>query len=291
MLATPFDFPYEEQTCRGKSPDPSLVCTLTGSSPPRAILFPGMPLTMDCTPLGGCSDQPGPLGGPLLPKSKIEALLWDNDGVLVDTEPLYLQANREILGGIGIELTENLYKEISLRQGRSVFELAADRGVDAAQIERLKVDRNARYTERIDEGVEVLGGVREALERFLGHLPMGIVTSSQREHFDRIHQETGLLGYFDFVLASGDYVRHKPHPEPYLAGAARHGYPPERCLAIEDTERGLAAAVAADMPCIVIPRPLSQAGNFASALHVLESAAELPRRVGSLLEVRVESCQ
>jgi HAD superfamily hydrolase (TIGR01509 family) len=214
----------------------------------------------------------------------IEALLWDNDGVLVDTEPLYLQANREILGEINIDLTENLYKEISLRQGRSVFDLATERGVNADRVERLKVARNARYTDLIDAGVQVLEGVREALEQFSTRVPMGIVTSSNPVHFERIHQQTNLLPYFDFVLASGDYVRHKPHPEPYLTGAARHGCPPKRCLAIEDTERGLAAAAAAGMPCIVIPRPLSQAGNFATALHVLESARELPSRIDSLLQ-------
>lgn len=213
---------------------------------------------------------------------RIDALLWDNDGVLVDTEPLYLRANQETLAEIGIELGEDVYRNVSLRQGRSVFDLAADRGVTKDEIDTLRHRRNERYTALLDAGVEVLDGVRESLEHFWGRLPMGIVTSSQPDHFERIHRHTGLLGYFDFVLASGDYLRHKPHPDPYLTGAARHGHPPGRCLAIEDTERGLSAARAAGMPCIVIPRPLSEAGDFTDALHVLDSARELPLHVDAL---------
>jgi HAD superfamily hydrolase (TIGR01509 family) len=109
---------------------------------------------------------------------------------------------------------------------------------------------------------------------------MGIVTSSQRTHFDRIHRSTDLLRYFDFVLANGDYGRHKPHPDPYLAGAARLGLAPDRCLAIEDTERGLRSATAAGMRCLVIPRPLSRDADFASAHEVLASAADVVRALG-----------
>ena len=133
-----------------------------------------------------------------------------------------------------------------------------------------------RYEELIDAGVEILPGVRQGLAALRGVLRMGIVTSSQPTHFERIHRQTGtLLDAFEFVLASGDYDRHKPHPDPYLAGAARMDVGPERCLAIEDTERGMVAAVSAGMRCLVIPRPLSRDGNFAPAMRVLGSASEV----------------
>lgn len=212
----------------------------------------------------------------MLSSLSIQALLWDNDGVLVDTEPLYLRANQETLRPLGIDLTESVFQDLSLRQGRSVFELASDRGMGADEIEELRRVRNQRYMELIDEGVQVLDGIRACLKHFHGRRPMGIVTSCQPDHFERIHRSTGILEYFDFVLASGDYDRHKPHPDPYLAGAARHGIEAERCLAIEDTERGLRAAVGAGMPCIVIPRPLSRSGDFRTAAQVLGSAKELP---------------
>lgn len=213
----------------------------------------------------------------------IEAILWDNDGVLVDTEPLYLRANREILAEIGIEIDDDAYRELSLKQGRSVFSLAEARGMSAGGVASLKARRDDRYASLIDDGVEILDGIPECLASLRGRVRMAIVTSSTRRHFDRIHVQTGLLEYFEFSVAAGDYERHKPHPDPYLMGAERLGLPPDRCLAIEDTERGLVSAAAAGMPCLVIPRPLSRDGDFGAAHSVLEGASDV---VGAFDELR-----
>ena len=204
-----------------------------------------------------------------------DALLFDNDGVLVDTEPLFLRATQELLATVDIQVTAEDYREISMRQGRSVFDLAAERGISDAEIESLRMRRGERYTELIEEGVLVLDGVVESVERLHGMIPMAIVTSSSRDHFDHIHRQTGLTRFFDFVLAQGDYAHHKPHPAPYLAAAKRLGVDPDRCLAIEDTERGLRSARTANMPCVVIPNALSESGDFESACRILASMKEL----------------
>jgi beta-phosphoglucomutase-like phosphatase (HAD superfamily) len=127
-----------------------------------------------------------------------DVVLFDNDGVLVDTEPLFLRATQELLATVGVEVDAEVYRAISLVRGGSVFE-----------------------------------------------------------------------------LAEGDYARHKPHPDPYLAAAARFGVAPERCLVIEDTQRGLAAAHAAGMRCIAIPQELSLGSDFTRAVRVLDSMEEL----------------
>ena len=102
------------------------------------------------------------------------------------------------------------------------------------------------------------------------------MTSSTRDHFDEIHVQTGLVPYFEFVLADGDYARHKPHPDPYLTAAERLGVDPARCLVIEDTERGLVAATDAGMECVVIPNALTAHADFSRATARLDSMAELP---------------
>jgi HAD superfamily hydrolase (TIGR01509 family) len=211
---------------------------------------------------------------------EFDVVLFDNDGVLVDTEPLFLQASRDLLATIGIELELADYRELSLRQGRSAFELARDRGLSDPEIEDLRRRRNLRYSELIEEGVRVLAGVSSTLERLHGRRPMAIVTSSDRVHFDQIHRQTDLLRFFDFVLANDEYDRHKPHPEPYLTAAERFGVAPERCLVIEDTERGLRSAEAAGMRCIVIPHTLSAEGDFGAAEHVLEDMHALASLLG-----------
>lgn len=206
----------------------------------------------------------------------IEALLFDNDGVLVDTEPLYLRANREVLGEVGIEITEATYAELSLRRGKSIFGLARERGAGPEEVEALRERRDGRYLELIRQGVEVLDGVEECLSSLHGRVPLAIVTSSKRVHFDAIHDQTGIRGFFDAVLASGDYAHHKPHPEPFLAAAQRLGVSAASCVAIEDSPRGLTAAVAAGMRCLAIPTPLTRDGDFRAATAVLDSAREIP---------------
>lgn len=214
--------------------------------------------------------------------SAIQAILWDNDGVLVDTEPLFLQATREALARVDVLLEVEQYIEISLGRGRSCLDLAAERGVSADGVEALRAWRNVRYSELLRGGVRVFDGAVESVAALHGRFPMAIVTSSNPEHFDEIHQPLGLVEHFEFVLTSGDYLRHKPHPEPYLCAAQRLELPPESCLVIEDSERGLAAAVAAGMRCLVVPHALTRRGNFSGAHGVLGNLHELPKAVEAL---------
>jgi len=213
-------------------------------------------------------------------KNEFDVILFDNDGVLVDTEPLFLRATQELLATVGVAIDVDIYREICLVQGKSVFVLAEEKGLTKADSLALRARRDARYMELIEEGVRVIDGVDEALANLHGTRPLAIVTSSGRPHFERIHSQTDLLRYFEFVLADGDYARHKPHPDPYLAAAKRFGVETERCLVIEDTERGLESAVAAGMRCIAIPNELSKTGNFEKAERVLESMEELAGVLG-----------
>jgi HAD superfamily hydrolase (TIGR01509 family) len=207
---------------------------------------------------------------------QVKAILWDNDGVLVDTEPLYFEANRQVLAELGITLTVEEFQETSLRVGGSVLELARGNGRGDAEIEELREQRNARYAGLIDERAALFPGARETLEALAGRVRMAIVTSSNRDHFDRIHEKLGILHFFEFVLTGRDYTRYKPHPDPYLLAAGRMGLTPGECLVVEDSARGLASAVAAGIPCAVIPHPLSAGADFSSAAAVLGHIGEVP---------------
>ncbi len=207
---------------------------------------------------------------------RYKALLWDNDGVLVDTERWYFQATREVMAEVGIELTPALYFEHFLASSGGTWHLAAARGLSEADIERLRVKRNRKYLHHLDTEALPISGVREALEALRPHFRMGIVTSSRRDHFEAIHRRTGFLEYFEFALTHDDYTNSKPDPEPYLRAIERMGLPASECLAIEDAPRGLAAARAADLDCWVIPTDLSRAADFSRATRVLKSVSEIP---------------
>jgi beta-phosphoglucomutase-like phosphatase (HAD superfamily) len=135
------------------------------------------------------------------------ALLWDNDGVLVDTEGLYFQATREVLATVGVELDEALYLQLFLREGRGAFHLARERGLDEAQIDTLRAARDARYAQLLETGSLLFAGVEQAVSALARQYRMAIVTSSLREHFQLIHRSTRLLQHFELVLTQGDYLR------------------------------------------------------------------------------------
>jgi len=212
----------------------------------------------------------------------IRALFWDNDGVLVDTEVLYFQATRETLARTGVVLTEALFKRISLAEGQSAFSLAAEQGIAQDEIDRLHAERNRRYLELLQNGVRVMDGVREALEGLRGKVVQGIVTSSRREHFDAMHRGTGLLPYFDFILTREDFTLSKPHPEPYLKALAQCGFRPEECLVVEDSPRGVEAAVAAGLRCLAVPNDLTRDSAFSGAWRVIGGCREI---AGEILRI------
>lgn len=212
----------------------------------------------------------------------IRAVFWDNDGVLVDTEKLYFQATREFLLQAGVKLTPALFKRISLDEGRSAFDLAEEKGISREVIDRLHAERNRRYTELLAGGVRILEGVEETLGLLRGKVIQAIVTSSRRVHFDAMHVRTGLPSLFDFILTREDYRLSKPDPEAYRLAMEKSGCRPEECLVVEDTERGLRAALAAGLRCIVVPNELTQGGVFAGAWRILESCRAIPGEIERL---------
>ncbi len=198
-----------------------------------------------------------------------KAIFWDNDGVLVDTEGLYYQATREVMATLGFDLLEEDYLECFLRQSRGAWHLVP--GLSPEAIPALRRRRDERFGALIDAGPTAIPGVADVVRRLAARYRMAIVTSS--EHFARIHRDPSFLALFEFVLTPADYRVSKPDPEPYLRAVARSGLRPEDCLVIEDSERGLRAAVAAGLTCWVVPSHFTRRCAFAGADRILESVA------------------
>jgi HAD superfamily hydrolase (TIGR01509 family) len=205
----------------------------------------------------------------------IKAILWDNDGVLVDTERLYYEATRRIMAGAGVDLTQEQFVEFFMVQNIGVWHLAVERGIPAESVPTMKRERNAVYSRLLSESNLLIDGVEETVRALHGRYTLGIVTSSRREHFDIIHRSTGLLRYFDFVLSAEDCARHKPDPQPYQLAVERSGFPANQCLAVEDSERGLRSALGAGVRCVVVPNGMTEKANFEGAYRVLACVQDL----------------
>jgi HAD superfamily hydrolase (TIGR01509 family) len=214
----------------------------------------------------------------------IEAILWDNDGVLVDSEFLYFEATRDVLRDVGIELSLDLFRDVNLRQGRSCFDLARDDGLDEEGVKRLRARRDARFRAIVRRGVALIDGVTETLAHLHGRHRMAIVSASHPDNLHSMHSQHAIERFFELVVAQGDYERSKPHPDPYLTAAERLGVDPAKCVAVEDSPRGLEAATRAGMPCLVVPNEMTRFGDFGAATRVLGSVRDVPDEVERLAE-------
>jgi HAD superfamily hydrolase (TIGR01509 family) len=206
-----------------------------------------------------------------------KAIFWDNDGVLMETEHLYYRANAEALARCGVELTLEMFRQVSLGRGESVLALAGEAE------DGLRPWRDGRYHELLGSEAMVIPGVEETLAQLHGRLPMAIVTSCRRPHFERMHRDSGLTGYFDFILTREDYCSSKPDPEPYLAACNRAGLAPGECLAVEDSPRGVVSAARAGLAVAAIPGPLNRGGDFGTARWLLDDVRQVP----GLLDTRL----
>jgi HAD superfamily hydrolase (TIGR01509 family) len=212
----------------------------------------------------------------------VEAILWDNDGVLVDTEGLFFQATRATLARAGVELTPELFVEYAMRLGRSTLELAEAQGWSPEQVEGLRDDRNLLYSNLLRTEHSVFPSVLKVVQELASKVRMAVVTSSRREHVDIAHQRNGLAGFFEFIIAWEDYRYSKPHPEPYQMALQRLNLPAERCVVIEDSERGLVSALAAGLRCVVVPNEFTRNCAFQGATAILPDLTAVPAFVAGL---------
>jgi HAD superfamily hydrolase (TIGR01509 family) len=203
------------------------------------------------------------------------AILWDHDGVLVDTERLYFQATRDVLASVGVDLTAEMYRQFFLTESRGAWHLVAERGIAPTEIEKLRALRNDRYREMLTSGDVAIPGALDLLERLKSRYRMAVVTSSHREHFDAIHNRTRLRDLVEFVVTPDDYTHYKPHPEPYLLALGKLGLPAAECIAIEDSERGLQSARAAGIRCCIVRTELTEGCAFEGADRCFASLAEV----------------
>jgi len=185
---------------------------------------------------------------------RVEAVIFDMDGLLVDTEAWVRELMREASRRRGVELPDAVFlRMVGLPHaaGRAV---AAEHFGPAFDIDAW--DREIGELARAQEtlSIAVKAGAVELLVALqaLG-IPRAVATSSGHAAVERQLGPSGLLSRFQAVVAHGDYARGKPFPDPFLLAARRLGVAPEHCLALEDSHNGVRAAHAAGMMTVMVP--------------------------------------
>lgn len=182
------------------------------------------------------------------------AVIFDMDGLLLDSETLYHAAVVAAAGAIGHHFPKPLFLQMlgmpwAENQHRLLDHFGGDFPMD-----HFRTDASRRFREMTVVEVALKAGVIEILDRLDElNLPRAIATSSAHEDVQHHLGGHGLLDRFHTVVASGDYPRSKPNPDPYLVAAERLGVAPHLCLALEDSHNGVRAAAGAGMMTIMVP--------------------------------------
>jgi HAD superfamily hydrolase (TIGR01509 family) len=203
----------------------------------------------------------------------IRAVVFDMDGLLVDTEVLIRDLMTELAPRFGAELPEHVFQQmVGLPSEASDAVARAHFGPDFP-LEALYAEVSRRVHAACEVGVALKAGVVELLDHLdAARLPRAIATSSSHAAVQRTLGPSGILPRFDAIVAAGDYARGKPNPDPFLTAAERLGIEPGLCLALEDSHNGVRAAHAAGMMTVMVPDLLAPTDEMrAKCLAIAES--------------------
>jgi HAD superfamily hydrolase (TIGR01509 family) len=194
--------------------------------------------------------------------AKYSAVIFDLDGVILDTEPMSREGWKYAMAKVGRELTDEVFQKIiglGIKNIEKFFKEIFGRDFPYEQVQQLRREYVKKYVE--ENGIAIKPGVLELLD-FLDKvkLPKAIATSTSKKSVMHNLSRVGLAGRFETIVCGDEIENGKPKPDIFLKAADKLGVSPKECLAFEDSDNGTRAAYAAEMTVIMIP-DLKQPGK------------------------------
>jgi mannitol-1-/sugar-/sorbitol-6-/2-deoxyglucose-6-phosphatase len=204
------------------------------------------------------------------------ASIFDMDGLLVDSEILWHQAEREILVPLGAEVATASRATKGMFVREVVVHYHSIAHWDEPDVDGVVAQILDRVGELVEQQGRLLPGAARALDLCASRGPIALASSTPMVLIDRTLRHFGLEARFEVIHSAEDEPFGKPHPGVFLTAAARLGVEPAACLALEDSAAGVAAAIAASMTCVAVPAHEERgAVAFQKAALVLGSLEEL----------------
>lgn len=214
----------------------------------------------------------------------IKAILFDHDGTLVDSEAAHFQMWANVLEPYGVSLSVEQYKDhyagIPTASNAVDFVERFALPVSPAVLAEAKNSTTATFLSR--EAFPLMPGVQESIAFFRAcGLRLAVVTGAGRNGVDASIRAHALYDSFTTIVSGDDVRQSKPAPDCYLLAMRRLGVTPAECVAIEDTEHGVASANSAGIACLAVPTDMSENHNFTNAARTFDSLREATNWIAS----------
>ena len=207
----------------------------------------------------------------------VKAVIFDMDGVIVDSEPIHFESDRMTMKHYGKYITdEELSRYVGVSNPDMWAELREKYQLEATVEELLETQFSYKKLLIGDRKLEPIDGIRELLEQLKGgEVRIGLASSSSREFIEFMLSNLGLAGYFEVVISGEEVQRGKPFPDIFLKAAQGLGVEPSDCMVIEDSGHGVKAAKRAGMRCVGFVSPNSAKQDLSSADEVVCSIMQI----------------
>lgn len=212
----------------------------------------------------------------------IKGIIFDMDGVLVNTEPLHYKSYREALKPHGIDLIEEEYYHRWVKEGKGIVDFAQAHGLQLDS-EAFRVRRRKIYMALLKDYLEIIPQAPEKVKELSAQYYLALVSSSHSENINAILKMIQLKKYFSVVVGADHVTRIKPAPDGFLLAVQEMHLHPSECVVIEDAEKGILAAHAAGMKSLAIPTEITKNHDFSKATRILKNITHVtPELINSV---------
>ncbi len=207
--------------------------------------------------------------------SEVKGVIWDLDGVIVDTAPFHFEAWKKTLKEMGLPFSQEEFALIFGQRNRDVMMRVVGRALSMEEMERISGRKESLFREALRGNVRPLPGVLFWLEELKRRgYRQALATSAPRENMELMVGSLGIEGFFDEIVLADEVSAGKPDPEIFLLAAKALQLSPARCIVIEDAVAGVEAAKRAGMRCIAVAtshvrRTLAEADMVVDGLNDL----------------------
>lgn len=216
----------------------------------------------------------------------LKCLLFDLDGLLVDSEPLQFRSYQHALGQFGVSLDLKAWIQWHSVEA-SIARWISDQGleIDPEEVRNVK---KAHYDQLVESELELKPGAKALVEKCAQEFELGVVSSSRRESIESCLAKFNLRQKFAMLVSGAELGRSKPYPDSYLEALRLMNMAPEHALALEDSVTGFRAATAAGLNCIVCPDHFIPKSNnaFSGAALIVKSLYELDPEILRLTQCK-----